>query len=401
MTTKTIKILAKNSENIAYYQVDILNELIGTCFADISIGYENSKLTIFNDVSGMHSLLEIYEKKELTRSEGIKVIKDILHGINYCAEHLLNPKCILLFPDKIFLSPDNCFKFIYAPLIAKEENPSKIILPESFIDFVLLSGKGKAFSTDEVIMLKNLNFKDLKQVEETIRYLEDSVINKKSSFIASNLKNKIKPFPSSFGGIVFVCIFLIIVQGLLLLLAFLSLRNYENFKHHIIPLLIVIFSLLFIALSDLVLFFNKNSPLYKFKTNFRNENSKKNNSNAFINDEKTTFINSNEINKRIAMLCSEIPGTPEESKSHKGYILVDDFLIGRDKIKSDFILENMTVGRTHARILRKANSFFIEDLGSKNGTYLNEQRLKKNIEILLPDKCKISFADMHYYFVVS
>ena len=44
--------------------------------------------------------------------------------------------------------------------------------------------------------------------------------------------------------------------------------------------------------------------------------------------------------------------------------------LGRDP-KSDVFLDDITVSRVHARIERRAGGFFVKDLDSLNGTYLN------------------------------
>jgi hypothetical protein len=101
---------------------------------------------------------------------------------------------------------------------------------------------------------------------------------------------------------------------------------------------------------------------------------------------------------RIAQLSEGLPGTPDEELGHHAYILTEEFVIGRDMGKSDFWIDSFSISRRHAVIRRRAGSYFIEDLGSKNGTTLDGIRLSKHREHLLPEKCKISFADHVYYF---
>jgi hypothetical protein len=42
----------------------------------------------------------------------------------------------------------------------------------------------------------------------------------------------------------------------------------------------------------------------------------------------------------------------------------------------DIFLDDVTVSRKHAAILRRDGSFFVEDLGSLNGTFLNRRRIE-------------------------
>jgi hypothetical protein len=54
----------------------------------------------------------------------------------------------------------------------------------------------------------------------------------------------------------------------------------------------------------------------------------------------------------------------------------DRFLIGRGK-HCDFIINSGKVSREHAAIARDGTEYFIEDLGSSNGTWFNKQRIKR------------------------
>ncbi len=52
----------------------------------------------------------------------------------------------------------------------------------------------------------------------------------------------------------------------------------------------------------------------------------------------------------------------------------DITLIGRD-MKGDIYLKNPSVSRKHAHILKKGNLFYIEDLNSTNGTFVNGEMI--------------------------
>ena len=57
-------------------------------------------------------------------------------------------------------------------------------------------------------------------------------------------------------------------------------------------------------------------------------------------------------------------------------IAKDRFVIGRGK-HCDFVINSGKVSREHAVISREGSDFFIEDLGSSNGTWFNKQRIKR------------------------
>lgn len=57
-------------------------------------------------------------------------------------------------------------------------------------------------------------------------------------------------------------------------------------------------------------------------------------------------------------------------------IAKERFVIGRGK-HCDFVINSGKVSREHAVIVRDAGEFFLEDLGSSNGTWFNKQRIKR------------------------
>ena len=55
---------------------------------------------------------------------------------------------------------------------------------------------------------------------------------------------------------------------------------------------------------------------------------------------------------------------------------LDVITIGRSP-HSDLFLDDVTVSRHHARVLRDEGGFWVEDLNSLNGTYVNRKRIEQ------------------------
>ena len=74
------------------------------------------------------------------------------------------------------------------------------------------------------------------------------------------------------------------------------------------------------------------------------------------------------------------------------------FFIGTLKTKVDCVINNRAISRFHAKLEREKDHFYLTDLNSTNGTFLNGIRLTANVrkEIVIGDY--ITFADAMYQF---
>ena len=76
----------------------------------------------------------------------------------------------------------------------------------------------------------------------------------------------------------------------------------------------------------------------------------------------------------------------------------DVFLVGKDSDRADGILYADTVSRIHARIFRKDDSYYIEDLNSTNGTYVNGKELFYREPVKLESLDRVFFATEEFLF---
>lgn len=59
----------------------------------------------------------------------------------------------------------------------------------------------------------------------------------------------------------------------------------------------------------------------------------------------------------------------------------DELIVGRDRSACDFRLDDLNVSREHFRLSRKRNKVWIEDLQSRNGTYVNGESIEEPVEL--------------------
>jgi len=79
----------------------------------------------------------------------------------------------------------------------------------------------------------------------------------------------------------------------------------------------------------------------------------------------------------------------------------NEFVIGRKREFSDLVLDNPAVGKTHAKLVKKGDIWYLKDMHSKNGTYLNNIKLNFGGEKMLDNSDQITVANVDMLFLLS
>lgn len=83
-----------------------------------------------------------------------------------------------------------------------------------------------------------------------------------------------------------------------------------------------------------------------------------------------------------------------------------DILIGKEELyvgkmrgESDILLDSPTVSRIHARLNRMEGKYYVKDLNSKNGTFVNGERLQPQEQFEIQAGDRIGFAEILYHVI--
>ena len=77
----------------------------------------------------------------------------------------------------------------------------------------------------------------------------------------------------------------------------------------------------------------------------------------------------------------------------------DKWIVGRDP-SCDICVEDVNISRHHFHITKKGSQYFITDLGSSNGTYVDDELLKPHQAFLLKSGAVISVLEIEMYFEI-
>ncbi len=85
-------------------------------------------------------------------------------------------------------------------------------------------------------------------------------------------------------------------------------------------------------------------------------------------------------------------------KMEEAYLLTKECNIGRDA-KSDIIIKDPFISSMHAQIVIREGIYYIKDIDSKNGTFVNDNHLKGGFEWRLNNGDKIRLGQVEFLFV--
>lgn len=86
--------------------------------------------------------------------------------------------------------------------------------------------------------------------------------------------------------------------------------------------------------------------------------------------------------------------------SERIYFTKDSMLLGRLPDSVDYTIQNMAVGKIHAEIIKKEDGYYIMDLNSVNGTFVNGERITCSTEVKLKNGDIVTLANESYTFVI-
>lgn len=71
------------------------------------------------------------------------------------------------------------------------------------------------------------------------------------------------------------------------------------------------------------------------------------------------------------------------------YVLEQDVVTAGRHPQSDIFLDDVTVSRRHAEVVKTAGGYAVRDVGSLNGTYLNRERIEGELPLANGDEVQV------------
>jgi len=138
-----------------------------------------------------------------------------------------------------------------------------------------------------------------------------------------------------------------------------------------------------------------------------------------VANERRTVANESKITENSAPMPVKIIGNVNETilldssnvKRARLQVIKDDgveeiivdkpsFIIGRLNGQVDYVHTNNAIGKVHAEIITRDGCYYLKDLNSKNGTYINGKRIDSNKEYEIKNNDRITLANSEFIFIV-
>src|SRR3954468_17498543 len=92
---------------------------------------------------------------------------------------------------------------------------------------------------------------------------------------------------------------------------------------------------------------------------------------AVLNETAATLAKEMQKAKEQEACLIIIRGTPQ---GHRFFLTQDEMTIGRDAT-ADICLADQSISRKHAKVIKSEGKYKMTDLGSANGTWINDRRV--------------------------
>ncbi len=421
-TLRFLRRCLDSDERLVEFLIDLLVRQQPVWAVDLAVEVADRKICLVYQTHGKIALDE-FPADKLNEAMGRQVLAGLFAALIEADDLLIDLSMILLSPSQIIYQPETCKIYLFVvPVVRNPPSPSSVW--QTFV--ALITSIGQAFNlsdtiksalTSELDDQSTLTADVLINLEACLQIKSASALDVPDENVisANNTLVNNHRFFSNF-KLRRTHIFWVVLHVFLLAFLSPSWLDLAVAKHIAYRLFILSFTVLLLIADALrfrlmsVLTDTITQSISSFKLSVKyamhpamDERLK----HGFpLRDEpasggQTVLLTPPQAAVKFGMLSEKLPGSPEEIEGLRAYILVDEFVVGRDNRLCDFTLPSTTVGRRHARIVRREGIFFITDLGSKNGTSLDGRRLNKLEDYELPDQCRLEFADLSFFFLAS
>lgn len=421
------------------HQTEIICQNPNLAFVPFHIRREDENVSIYYNITSKISLSQYLERKSLNKKELLDLLKNITKNLMLHANYLLDISSFVMDSDFIYINPATAeVSLVYIP-VSLDRDAMKAYI--DFLKDLVVNSASVDDSAGDNYLQRILNFlksdsfslndfnrliTDLRNSEPLYEYREWTTNEEPSAGmnIPDGRNSKEKAYEDTgkkkyIQRIVFLQL-LIVIPAVLACLFMIYRKSGDMVS--IAGVLIIAAALDILAMKRLAGELGNKASIDDRRDEIINnhryigQKESKSGVNCHDNVQKrsgssnkkryqTSFPEHDVLKACDTIMISEVPKDCcpylESIGSHtveRVIINKDKFIIGRLGSMVDYIVQGNTVGKLHAEIFAKEGTYYIRDLNSKNGTYINDVRIPSNKEHEINSNDRIRFSNYEYVF---
>lgn len=367
----------------------------------------NEKNYLLYDVTSRKVLADWWAGKSLQEEELRRFVQEIIHILRECDRNMLDREKVVLQPELIFCDMDaRQYYFLYDPLGTPAPNENLMQMAQFLVekaDYTSQPTVDLAYRIFEAVSGANFTIRTLEQClehwEERQDFSEkrletDTVPVQKDEETLLDREEWEEPKESRKTGGAFMQKAALAVSGGTLLLGAWVFTHYELTRKELVLLIGILLLAVATAVCAVVSWVRKNGE----RDAGEEMDSEDTDVMVYPHSQKET-----ESEKTLYLAQGELlnqRGLQGMGKEWQRWISLGSlpFVIGKKEGFADYILEDDTISRMHARFVREDDHIFIVDLHSTNGTYVNGVRLEPDNKVELQAGDQIAMGKLNFTY---
>lgn len=407
-----------NNTKLLNHQIEIICQNPNSAFVPFHIRREDENVSIYYNITSKVSLLQYLEKKSLNKKEFLDLLKNITKNLMLHTNYLLDLSSFVIDAELIYINPATAeISLIYVPAVLDRDIIGVFI---AFLKDLVVNSARVDDSARDNYMQKILNYlksesfslsdfnrliSDLRNDKEVYEYRK-SGYNQESvpGMIISescSLKEEANEDVSenrNIRSIIFLQLYFVAAAAIVCI--FMRLKGMGDTVS--LAGVILIAAALDALVTKKISMGQKNQASTQGKKQ-RTVSKRSDNLNNIR--EQTPSPNRDVLRAYDTVMVSEaskdyrpyLEGV-EANTAEKIIISKDKFIIGRMESMVDYTIQDKTVGKLHAKIFSDKGCYYIMDLNSKNGSYVNGVRIPSNKEYEIKKNDNVRFSNFQYVF---
>lgn len=423
----------KQGDKLIDYQIKMLKENPAQSFLPMHKNQFDNEVFIYYDITSKITMEQFFSRRKLNRHEFLTIIKSFIKTLQTGKRYLLQGGAYILDIRYLYINPSSLDIFVaYMPCETSSDVSEELrsflidlivykvafLHPEegSFVYRLLSLLKDEAFSLEQLDRLVydiaieyGSGAEDNKKISVKAAASQEGFRAAEGKHAALVQKRQLpKASPNKNMVLIFMLVQFFFAASTLLLVNFIIKKNQGLDVYSLTGILLLVLSMDFLTVKRLGVLKAKMKGASAASANNDKEEISQAKEAKGQKEKRKVLRDIQKYEAAYDMDTSVLIDEPEvypflagcsDNQQERIILNKPSFIIGRLKNQADYISSNSTVGKVHAEIICQDGAYYVRDLNSRNGTYINGERIVSNALHAIKNNDSIAFANSEYKFI--